>query len=61
MTARRVLRYLHLLCAGALGTLVYSPWISNESFLFFNQVVTVPVLAASGLWMWLGPRIRTHR
>ena len=58
MKARKLLRALHLIGAGCFGTLVYSPWIANEWFLLLNQFVVVPLLVFTGVWMWLGPRIR---
>ena len=47
--------------AASLGTLAYSSLRSNEAFLLWNQAVVIPVLSVTGLWMWLGPRIRAYR
>ena len=58
MKARKLLRVLHLAAAGCLGTLVYSPWIDTQWFLLLNQFVVVPLLVVTGVWMWLGPRLR---
>lgn len=58
MRVRPWMRTVHLVGAGCLGTLVYSPWIANDTFLLFNQVIIVPALAGTGLWMWLGHKIR---
>lgn len=61
MRLRGWLRIVHLLGAASLGTLVYSPWITNETFLLFNQIVVIPALTASGLYMWLGHKLRGRR
>ena len=60
MRLRSLLRVLHFLAAASLGTLVYSPWIQVQAFVLFNQVVVIPVLALSGMWMWQGHRLRAH-
>ncbi len=59
MKSRQWIRAIHLVGAACLGTLVYSPWIANETFVLFNQVVVVPALTITGLWMWLGHRLRS--
>ena len=56
-SSRGALRTLHILGAASIGTYVYSPWSDIAWFALMNQVV-VPALAISGLWMWLGHRLR---
>ena len=57
-SSRGALRTLHILGAASIGTYVYSPWSDIAWFALMNQVVVVPALAISGLWMWLGHRLR---
>ena len=61
MKKRQWIRVIHLIGAGSLGALVYSPWRTNDVFLLFNQVAVVPVVTATGLWLWLGHRFRSFR
>jgi len=57
MHNRNLLRLLHVVGASSIGTLVYSPLITNESFLLVNQVIIVPALSVTGAWMWFGHRL----
>lgn len=57
-TERKILRYVHLVGAIAIGMYIYSPWSDVQWFTLFNQVVVVPALGLSGIWMWWGHRIR---
>lgn len=56
-TDRRRLRYLHLILAAPVGAALYSPWPVADTV---AAVLVFPLLAASGLFMWLGPRLRTR-
>lgn len=55
---RSILRTFHLVGAGIIGTYIYSPWGSLEWFTLLNQVVVVPLLSLSGIWMWKGQKIQ---
>ncbi len=55
---RQVVRSIHIIGAVLIGTYIYSPWSSLEWFTLLNQLVVVPVLTLSGLWMWKGHKIR---
>ena len=57
-TERSILRTIHLVGAGIIGTYIYSPWSSLEWFTQLNQFVVVPLLSLSGIWMWKGQKIR---
>ena len=56
-TQRATLRTLHLIGAGLIGTYVYSPWHDVAWFALLNQVLVVPALALSGVWLWRGQRL----
>ncbi len=55
---RKLFRLIHLLGAGAIGTYVYAPWKHIELFTLLMQAVVLPVLTFTGLWLWVGPRLR---
>jgi hypothetical protein len=55
---RKLVRLIHLIGAGAMGTYVYAPFRHVELFTLLMQAVVLPVLTLSGLWLWLGPSIR---
>ncbi|MBP2833801.1 hypothetical protein J8281_16515 [Aquimarina sp. U1-2] len=52
MKTRNTLRWLHIIAAAAIGTFIYSPWASIEWFALTIQVLVIPVLTITGLWMW---------
>ena len=52
MKMRNILRWVHLLGAGAIGTYIYSPWSQSEGFTLLMQAGIIPVLTLTGLWMW---------
>ena len=55
---RKLVRLIHLIGAGAIGTYVYAPFRHVELFTLLMQAVVLPVLTLTGLWLWLGPSIR---
>jgi hypothetical protein len=55
---RKLVRLIHLIGAGAIGTYVYAPWKDIQLFTLLMQVVVLPGLTLTGLWLWLGPSIR---
>lgn len=57
-TERAVIRSIHLIGAALIGTYIYSPWSNLAWFTLLNQVVVIPLLAISGIWMWKGHKIR---
>lgn len=59
-TERNILRTIHFVGAACIGTFVYSPWSSVEWFALLNQVLVVPLLSLTGLWMWQGHRIKAR-
>jgi hypothetical protein len=57
-TTRAMLRIIHLLAAGFVGTFIYSPWSEIDAFQTLVRWVAFPVLLGmTGLWMWQMPRI----
>lgn len=55
---RKLLRYLHLVVGGLIGTYIYSPWGSDPTFALVVKVGILPVLGMSGLLMWQQARLR---
>jgi hypothetical protein len=56
-TARDRLRVLHLAASAVLGAYVYSPWGGEPWFRLLTQVVVLPLVTLSGLWMWKGRKL----
>jgi hypothetical protein len=59
--SRSLTRWIHLAGAGALGTFAYSPWRNEPILLDLVRFGVFPLLAASGLWLWLGARWLARR
>lgn len=58
MVSRKWLRLLHLAATPLFGAVVYSESLrAAGAFLLLLQLLVFPLAAASGLWMWLGPRL----
>ena len=55
---RTALRWLHLLGAALIGTYVYSPWDDIAWYAMLVEWGVIPLLVVSGLWMWLGHRLK---
>lgn len=55
---RSLMRWIHLLGAAAIGTYVYAPWRETGWFTLFMQLVILPSLTLTGLWMWKGHLLR---
>ena len=49
---RTVLRWFHIVASVVLATYIYSPWQSVPAFDAGVRFVLIPLLAASGIWMW---------
>jgi hypothetical protein len=62
LPSRKVLRSVHLVCAGVLGFLVYAPSDSTEgTFELLVAIIFFPLLAITGLTMFLGPKLMRRR
>ena len=57
-TIRTVLRWTHLLVGWLIGAFIYTPMRENETFVLLLQVVFVPAVVLTGVWMWQQARIR---
>lgn len=57
-TARTATRWTHLLVGWLIGVFVYTPARENETFVLLMQVVFVPAVVLTGLYMWQQARIR---
>jgi len=49
---RKIIRIVHLLGAAAIGTYVYSPYNNLEWFTWLMQLLIIPMLTLTGLWLW---------
>lgn len=49
---RSLLRILHLIIGGIVGTYIYSPWGAEPAFAMAVKIGLVPLLGATGLMMW---------
>jgi hypothetical protein len=59
---RKTLRVIHLVCAGAVGTLVYAPNdVTEGTFGLLVALVFFPLMVITGLLMWFGVRIARRR
>ena len=57
-TMRTVLRWVHLVVGWLIGVFVYTPAREDETFVLLMQVVFVPVVVLTGVWIWQQARIR---
>lgn len=55
---RGLIRWIHLLGAAAIGTYVYAPWRDVAWFTLLMQVLVIPSLSLTGLWLWKGHLLR---
>lgn len=55
---RDVSRWVHLVASALIGTFVYAPAAITGPMRPWMQVVVIPVLAASGVFMWQQARLR---
>lgn len=61
-TARRAMRWLHIVGGVVLGVSLYAPWGSEPTFRAVVLFGVFPALSLSGVAMWQWPkRIRTRR
>lgn len=49
---RNFTRIIHLIGAAAIGTYVYSPFSDYEWFRLTMQVLIIPMLTLTGVWLW---------
>ncbi len=55
---RSLFRWIHLIGAAAIGTYVYAPFRDLVWFTLLMQVLILPALTLTGLWMWQGHKLR---
>ncbi len=55
---RILTRWIHLLGAAAIGTYVYAPWRDIVWFTLLMQLLVIPGLSLTGLWLWKGHLLR---
>ncbi len=52
MKTRNVLRWVHIIGAALIGTYIYAPWSSLEWLTLLIQLIVIPGLTLTGIWMW---------
>lgn len=57
-TERKVIRWLHIIGGTLLAVYVYSPWSAIQAFDLAMKIFILPLLIASGLWLWKGMFIK---
>ena len=58
---RTLIRWIHLLGAAAIGTYVYSPRHDVALFTLLLQLLIVPSLSLTGLWLWKDHLLRQKK
>ena len=57
-TKRSIVRWIHLVCAIPILGYIYSPFAVLPDYAPATRFVFLPVMLASGFWMWKGPVLR---
>lgn len=57
-TDRAILRWVHILASIPILGYIYSPFEELPKYAPKVRLVIVPLLIASGLWMWKGAAVR---
>jgi hypothetical protein len=57
---RKVIRWLHLSLSIPILGHIYGPVAEIPQARMFTQIVAVPLLAISGIWLWQGHRIKAR-
>lgn len=57
-TKRSILRWIHIILAIPIAGYIYSPFADIPQYAPPTRFVFFPLIALTGLWMWLGPAIR---
>lgn len=57
---RSIIRMLHLLLSTPILGYLYGPVARIPPAALFTRFVAMPLVIASGLWLWLKPRLLSH-
>jgi hypothetical protein len=58
MTARTILRGIHLILSIPILGYIYSPFAEIPKYAPATRFIFVPILVLSGFWMWKGEALR---
>jgi hypothetical protein len=58
---RNTIRIIHLIGAAAIGTFIYSPFGDLEWFKLTMQILIIPLLTLTGMWLWKPKWFRTKK
>lgn len=57
-TKRSILRWIHIIFALPILGYIYGPPAETVQFVDYFRFLYVPVVVATGLWMWKGEAVR---
>lgn len=57
---RKLIRWLHLILSLPIIGYIYGPVAEIPQARMFTQIVAVPLLTVSGIWIWQGHRIKAR-
>ncbi len=57
-TVRRIIRWVHIVCAIPIIGYIYSPFANLPDYATPTRFVFFPIMVLSGLWMWKGHLVR---
>jgi hypothetical protein len=57
---RKVFRWLHLILSIPILGYIYGPVAEIPQARMFTQIVVVPLLMVSGIWLWQAPRLKAR-
>ena len=49
---RAILRWVHVILGLVILCYIYSPWATVVSFQIFVKFIVVPIIVATGVWIW---------
>ena len=58
VTKRSILRWIHIIFALPLLGYIYGPPAETVQYVDYFRYIYVPVVVATGLWMWKGEAVR---
>jgi hypothetical protein len=57
---RKLIRWLHLMLSIPIIGYIYGPVSEIPQGRMFTQIVAIPLLMLSGIWLWQGHRIKAR-
>jgi hypothetical protein len=57
-TKRSILRWIHIIFALPILAYIYGPPAETVQYVDYFRTIYVPVVVATGIWMWKGDALR---